>query len=112
MTKGKKKHTDGIKLTIVLLLISVATAVIDAPRTHAQTSAGSTASQSDVALFVGPNRYPTIQSAVTYACSIPGKTFAVILPSGSNPSDTIAAVKGGCVAAYISDMRATTPMNY
>jgi len=47
--------------------------------------------------------YPTIQSAVTKACTLGAAT--VDIPSGSTPADTIAAATGGCTTAGIIDER-------
>lgn len=47
--------------------------------------------------------YPTIQSAVTKACSANAAT--VDIPAGSTPGDTIASVTGGCSTVAIVDER-------
>jgi hypothetical protein len=52
--------------------------------------------------------YPTIQSAVTKACS--ASTDATVnIPAGSTPADTIGAVTGGCTKVVIEDDRLPLP---
>ncbi|CAN5950541.1 unnamed protein product [Sphagnum jensenii] len=53
---------------------------------------------------------PTIQSGITTACSLGGKTV-VDIPASSTPADVISAVTGGCSNAGIVDER-TLPFNY
>ncbi len=56
----------------------------------------------------------TIQAAVTAACSL-GTGIHVDIPFGATPSDTIAAVSGGCAGstgAYLEDDRAIPSIFY
>ena len=63
-------------------------------------------------LFVGQSGYPTIQSAVTHACSTGSRTFAVVIPAGSSPSDTPTSVTGACPLTYIVDQRGNSLIYY
>jgi hypothetical protein len=67
-------------------------------------------SQVNATYYVGAVNgfYPSIQSAVTKACSVTGGG-RVVIPTGSSPSDTIAAVTTGCTAVSLSDERAGLP---
>jgi hypothetical protein len=50
--------------------------------------------------------YPTIQKAVTKACSLTVPGARVLIPAGATPSDNVSTVTGGCTAAFIQDQRA------
>ena len=55
--------------------------------------------------------YPSIQSAVTAACAQTGGT--VVIPASAVPTDTIAAVTGGCTTVSLTDERGgATPGRY
>jgi len=78
-----------------------------------QTSMGPIKSpQINQNLYVGQSGYATIQSAVSYGCRTGNKLFAVVIPAGAAPTDTIAAVTGGCSTTYISDQRNEKVQNY
>src|SRR5215469_1453020 len=80
---------------------------------QAQTSMGPIRTpQVNQNVYVGQSGYPTIQSAVTYACRTGNRSFAVVIQSGMTPSDTIAGVTGGCSGTYIDDYRTATVVRY
>lgn len=61
--------------------------------------------------FVGVSPYSSVQAAVTKACAATVGGSVVIAP-GVTPSDTIAAVTGGCNKVWIRDQRAVAEACY
>jgi hypothetical protein len=72
----------------------------------------SKAQQINTEYYVGsvPGWYPSIQSAVTKTCTTSGAR--VVIPAAAAPSDTIAAVTGGCAQASILDRNAVPEQPY
>ena len=63
-------------------------------------------------LFVGPlGKFPTIQSAITFAVANGGK-YAIIIPQTYTGSEDIATLTGGATNVYLSDQRTYQWQNY
>jgi hypothetical protein len=71
-----------------------------------------TTPQMNTNLYIGQpgGFYPTIQSGITKACSMTGAR--VVIPAAAAPSDTIAAVTGGCTTGFITDERGGRQNSY
>jgi hypothetical protein len=67
---------------------------------------------SDYYVGVVPGFYPSIQSAVTATCALSTTGSRIIIPAGSAPTDTVAAVTGGCTKVSLSDQRVLPANTY
>lgn len=104
------------KITYIVLGIIVA-AFVFAFAGRAQTNQGAfNTPQMNSDIFIGSlsgshQFYPTIQSGITAACALSGKT-QVNIPPAYGGSDLISGVTGGCTKAWIVDNRAVAKVCY
>lgn len=98
---------------IVLVLAVVGLGFVFRASIQAQQQMGAMKTmQLNTTYYVGQvtGYYPSIQSAVTKACSTSGGKVAI--PAGATPSDTIAGVTGGCTTVGIIDERVVPSVAY